>query len=202
MKQINLIINIILATALIVLYVLFFNKTGDKTTAIVYNNADSGKVESRMPIAYVNLDSLLLDYNYSKDLNEQLLRKRENSQASYNQKARQFEKEYEEFMRKYENNAFLSEQRLKSEQQRLQQKRQELQELDERLSQELSNEMQKMNEQLRDTVYSYLQVYNNDHKYHMIFSNTMSDNIMISNDMYNITAEVVKQLNARYSGSN
>lgn len=201
MKQINLISNLVLAIAIVVLFVLFFNKAGNNSAATIHNGVDSGKVETTLPLAYVNLDSLLLDYNYSKDLNEQLLRKRENSQASYNQKARQFEQEAAEFQRKYENNAFLSQQRLQSEQQRLMQKQQELQKLDDRLSQELATEMQHMNEQLRDTMYSFLQVYNKDKKYHLIFSNTMSDNIMISSDMYNITAEVVKHLNARYSGS-
>ncbi len=201
MKQINLISNLILAIALIVLYVLFLNKDGKTSSSNVVNQNDSGRVETKLPIAYINLDSLLLDYNYSKDLNEQLLRKRENSQASYNQKARQFEQEAAEFQRKYENNAFLSQQRLQSEQQRLLQKQQELQQLDESLSQQLAVEMQKMNEQLRDTIYSFLKVYNQDRNYHLIFSNTMSDNIMISNDMYNITKEVVQALNARYIGS-
>jgi outer membrane protein len=201
MKQINLISNLILAIALIVLYVLFFNKDSKSSSSAVLNQSDSGQMETKLPIAYINLDSLLLDYNYSKDLNEQLLRKRENSQASYNQKARQFEQEAAEFQRKYENNAFLTQQRLQSEQQRLLQKQQELQQLDESLSQELAVELQKMNEQLRDTIYSFLKVYNKELNYHLIFSNTMSDNIMISNDMYNITKDVVQALNARYTGS-
>jgi len=158
-------------------------------------------VETKLPVAYINLDSLLLDYNYSKDLNEQLLRKRENSQASYNQKARQFEQEAAEFQRKYENNAFLTQQRLQSEQQRLMQKQQELQQLDEKLSQELANEMQKMNEQLRDTIYSYLKEFNKERNYHLIFSNTMNDNILISCDVYDVTKDVVQALNARYAGS-
>ncbi len=201
MKQINLISNLILAIALIVLYVLFFNKDSKSSSSAVLNQSDSGQMETKLPIAYINLDSLLQDYNYSKDLNEQLLRKRENSQASYNQKARQFEQEAAEFQRKYENNAFLTQQRLQSEQQRLLLKQQELQQLDESLSQELAVEMQKMNEQLRDTIYSFLKVYNKELNYHLIFSNTMSDNIMISNDMYNITKDVVQALNARYTGS-
>ena len=158
-------------------------------------------METKLPVAYINLDSLLLDYNYSKDLNEQLLRKRENSQASYNQKARQFEQEAAEFQRKYENNAFLTQQRLQSEQQRLMQKQQELQQLDEKLSQELANEMQKMNEQLRDTIYSYLKEFNKERNYHLIFSNTMNDNILISCDVYDVTKDVVQALNARYAGS-
>jgi outer membrane protein len=201
MKRINLISNLILAIAIIVLYVLFLNKDCKSSSSDFVNLNDSGRVETQLPVAYINLDSLLLDYNYSKDLNEQLLRKRENSQASYNQKARQFEQEAAEFQRKYENNAFLTQQRLQSEQQRLMQKQQELQQLDEKLSQELANEMQKMNEQLRDTIYSYLKEFNKERNYHLIFSNTMNDNILISCDVYDVTKDVVQALNARYAGS-
>ena len=201
MKRINLISNLILAIAIIVLYVLFLNKDCKSSSSDFVNLNDSGRVETKLPVAYINLDSLLLDYNYSKDLNEQLLRKRDNSQASYNQKARQFEQEAAEFQRKYENNAFLTQQRLQSEQQRLMQKQQELQQLDEKLSQELAAEMQKMNEQLRDTIYSYLKEFNKERNYHLIFSNTMNDNILISCDVYDVTKDVVQALNARYAGS-
>jgi outer membrane protein len=55
-----------------------------------------------------------------------------------------------------------------------------------------------MNEQLRDSIYKFLQEYNKDHKYQMILSNTMNDNIMVADNAYNITNEVVELLNAKY----
>lgn len=58
-----------------------------------------------------------------------------------------------------------------------------------------------MNEQLRDTIYSYLKEFNKERNYHLIFSNTMNDNILISCDVYDVTKDVVQALNARYAGS-
>ena len=197
MKKTNLVCQIVLALAVIVLYVLFFTKPScSKAPAIPAG--DSTAACCQLPVAYINIDTLLTDYLYSQDLNEQLLRKRENAQANYNQKARQFEKEAAEFQRKLENNAFLSQQRAQSEQERLIKKQQDLQALDQQLSTELAQEMQRMNEQLQDSIYNYLGIYNKEKAYHLIFSNTGKDNIMIGAEAYDITAEIVEGLNNRY----
>jgi len=198
MKHTNTIVNIVLAISIIVLYILHFCGQGScKST----NNASPSKGTSKMeqmPVAYINIDSLLLNYSYSKDLNEILIRKRENAQATLTQKARQLDLEMQEFQRKHENNAFLSEQSFKSQQQALVKKQQDLQALEENLTQELMKEQQKMNEQLRDSIYKFLQTYNKDKKYQMIISNTMNDNIMVADPSYNITNEVVDILNKKY----
>jgi len=59
-----------------------------------------------------------------------------------------------------------------------------------------------MNEQLRDSIYKFLQSYNKDKKYQMIISNTMNDNIMVADPAYNITNEVVDILNKKYKKTN
>lgn len=202
MKHINTIVNIVLAISIIVLYILHFCgkdscQSSGKTTA----SGSAAKME-QMPVAYINIDSLLLNYTYSKDMNEVLIRKRENAQATLTQKARQLDAEMREFQRKHENNAFLSEQSFKSQQQALVKKQQDLQALEDKLTQELMKEQQKMNEQLRDSIYKFLQTYNKDKKYQMIISNTMNDNIMVADPAYNITNEVVEILNKKYKKTN
>jgi len=197
MEKKSIIINSIFAVCIIALFVLHFTgKT--KNEPYVIASSDSTAVFVKLPIAYVNIDTLLQDYNYSKELNETLLRKRENAQASLTQKARQLETEMAEFQRKYENNAFLSEQSFKSQQQRLQIRQADLQKMEENLTKQLMEEQQAMNKILRDTVYSFLARYNADKKYQLILSNTMNDNIMMSEPAYNITSEVVKALNKSY----
>lgn len=198
MKHINTIVNVVLAVGLIVLYILHFTGPCNvKSTTRIAGN-DSTSLSAQLPIAYINVDSLLLNYNYSKDLNEVLIRKRENAQATLTEKARKLDGEMKEFQRKRENNAFLSEQSFKSQQQALLKKQQDLQQLEETLTQQLGKEQQKMNEQLRDSIYKFLQEYNKDHKYQMILSNTMNDNIMVADNAYNITNEVVELLNSKY----
>jgi len=198
MKHINSIVNIVLAIGLIVLYILHFTGTNNGKSSQRASGSDSTALAAQLPIAYINVDSLLLNYNYSKDLNEVLIRKRENAQATLTEKARKLDGELKEFQRKRENNAFLSEQSFKSQQQALLKKQQDLQQLEETLTQQLGKEQQKMNEQLRDSIYKFLQEYNKDKKYQMILSNTMNDNIMVADNAYNITNEVVEMLNSKY----
>lgn len=198
MKHINTIVNIVLAVGLIVLYILHFTGSTNGKPATRVVGSDSTSLFAQLPIAYINVDSLLLNYNYSKDLNEVLIRKRENAQATLTEKARKLDGEMKEFQRKRDNNAFLSEQSFKSQQQALLKKQQDLQQLEETLTQQLGKEQQKMNEQLRDSIYKFLREYNKDHKYQMILSNTMNDNIMVADNAYNITNEVVELLNSKY----
>lgn len=153
---------------------------------------------SDLRIAYINIDSLLVNYNYAKDLNEALLRKQENSRVSINQKGKALEREVADFQNKIKNNAFLSEQRAQQEANRLQKQEADLQELSQRMSNELMIEQQKMNAQLNDSIHKFLQEYNAVKKYEFIFSNTMGDNILIANPKYDITNEVLNELNKRY----
>lgn len=197
MKKTNLIINILLIVAVAALYIMHFCCQSSCKEEVA-TCPEQAAVE-HLPIAYINVDSLLLQYEYSIDLNDQLMRKRENSQASYNQKARQFEQEVADFQRKLENNAFLSEQRARSEQERLLKKEQDLQALDQRLSNELATEMQQMNMRLHDSIYNYLNEYNAVKQYHLIISNNANDNILVGAPAYNITQEVLDALNARYN---
>ena len=199
MKNINYIINGVLAVAVVILFVMQFSDK--KETRNVRPVASGENLTGTLPVAYVNVDSLLENYNYAKDLNEIILKKSENSRASVNQKATSLRSEMQEFQRKIENNAFLTRERAEQEQQRLLQKQQELQELDARLSQELMNEQQKLNEQLRDTVVAQLKVFNKDKGYQIIYSNTLGDNILLAGQAYDITAELLEQLNMNYSSA-
>lgn len=197
MKQSN-IIHLVLALGIVILFVLHFTQRPSVSTDFAPQTADSSGVVARLPIAYVNVDSLLLHYNYSIDLNEVLLRKRENAQATLNQKMRQLETDMAEFQRKHENNAFLSEQSFKSQQQGLIKKQQDLQKLEESLAQELMQEQQSMNNLLRDSIYRFLETYNQKKNYHLILSNTLNDNVLLAHPMYDITSDIIELLNAQY----
>ncbi len=198
MKNINYIINGILAVAVVILFVMqFSNKKQVSPAKVVATQSES--TTGTLPVAYVNVDSLLENYNYAKDLNEIILKKAENSRANVNQKAASLQKEMQEFQTKITNNAFLTQERAEQEQKRLLTKRQELESLDARLSQELMQEQQKLNEQLRDSIVSQLKIYNQGKGYQVIYSNTGGDNILLADDVYDITAEILEYLNKNYA---
>lgn len=152
-----------------------------------------------LPIAYVNIDSLLLNYTFAKNANEALIKKQEDSRLTVNARARQLQTEMNEFQRKLENNAFLSRERAEAAQTEILKKQKDLQDMDGRLSQQLMEQQQKMSEQLRDTINAFMKDYNKDGKYQMIISNTANDNILYAGKTYDITSDVIKALNARYS---
>ncbi|CAK7076532.1 OmpH family outer membrane protein [Parabacteroides sp. APC149_11_2_Y6] len=199
MKNINYVINGVLAVAVVILFVMQFSTKKEASVAPAF--AANGDSTSLLPIAYVNVDSLLQNYNYAKDLNERIVKKQEDYRANINQKMKTLRAEAADFQRKLENNAFLTRARAEEENQRLMNKQQELQESAAKQEQELAAEQLKLNEQLRDTIVAQLTVYNKDKGYQFIFSNTMGDNILLANPAYDITAELLEILNKNYSSS-
>lgn len=197
MNKLSLILNAIFAVAIIVLFVLFFsmkNQCTNGTTSTTNNFTESADI----PVAYINVDSLLMKYQFSSNANESLIKKQEDSRLTLNLKARTLQNEMNEFQRKLENNAFLSRERAEQEHSKLLKKQQDLQDLEQQLTESLMAEQQKVSEQLRDTVNAFLKEYNKNAHYQLIISNTANDNILYAEDGYDITNEVVDALNARY----
>lgn len=151
-------------------------------------------------IAYVDIDTLLVNYKLWIQLNEEMIRKEENIRATLNEKMKNLQTDFEEFERKLNNNAFATRERAESEQNRILKKRQELEELQERLSNELAIETNKNNILFRDSINTFVQEYNKQKGYNVILSR-IGDNILyIDNDM-NITQEIIDGLNARYDAN-
>ena len=193
MNKVQVVINVVLVAAVAALFVIVLSgkKQGETPTAAV----EQSEV---LPIAYLNTDSLLVNYVFAQEANEKLMKKQEDARLKLNTKARTLQNEMADFQRKLENNAFLSRERAEKEQQRLIKKQQELQELEAKLTEDIMIENQKLNIQLADTLTNFLKEYNADGRYHVILSNSAKDNVLMAAESYNITSEVIKQLNARY----
>ncbi|NLI71135.1 MAG: OmpH family outer membrane protein [Bacteroidales bacterium] len=195
-KNLSLVLNGVLLIAVIILFILFFGLKSKKNANENIQQEDSTAVV-QLPIAYVNIDSLLLNYTFAKNANEVLIGKQESSRATLNQKARQLQKEMDEFNRKLENNAFLSRERAEDAHKSILKKQQDLQKLEGNLTQQLMEQQDKMTRQLRDTINAFFKEYNKDGKYELIISNTANDNILFSKQTYDITDDVIVKLNAR-----
>ncbi len=192
-------ISAVLAVAIIVLFILHFTSNSSGKSAVDKNL--STRIDDSLftlPVAYVNLDSLLINYNFAKDLNEMLMRKEESSRASLNQKQRQLQSAAETFQRNLQNNAFLSQERAQSEQQRILKMQQDYEQMAQRLAQEFAIEQQKMNMEMEDTIKIRLKEFNATRNYQIIFSNTGTANILLADKKYDITGEVTDYLNKKY----
>ncbi len=197
MNKIQLTINIVLVAAVAALFVLFFTcKSSSKPASIA--GAEAQCADGQLPIAYLNLDSLLTQYTFAIEANEALMSKQEDARLKLNTRANNLQKEMNDFQHKLQNNAFLSRERAEAAQQKLIKKQQDLQELEAKLTQDIMVENQKLNLQLQDTLNNFLKEFNAEGKYQIIFANTASDNVLLAQPGHDITAEIVEALNARY----
>ena len=196
MNKTNLIIETILGVAVVALFVLHFTS---KPTCNHPVAAADGSVAAELPIAYINLDSLLENYQFAIEANDQIMSKQEDARLKLNTRARNLQNKAADFQRKLDNNAFLSRERAEQEAMKIQKEQQELQELEAKLSQDIAMELQDINLQLADSLTNYLKEYNGDGRFQMILSNTGKDNILMAADALDITNDVIEGLNARYS---
>ena len=198
MKKTSFILNGLMALAFGLMFAQCAGNNNASTTSAPVAGATGS---SNMKIAFVEIDSLLTKYNFWNDLSEQMLKKEENIRTTLNEKGKKLEAEAREFERKIQNNGFVSRERAEQEQARLMKQQQELQELQQKLTNELAAENQKNSLELRDSINSFLKVYNQTKGYDLIISNTAFDNLLYGNPAYNITNEIVEGLNARYTPS-
>ena len=149
-------------------------------------------------IAFVDIDSLLANYEFSVAMNKEMLRKSENMRLTLIEKERDLQQDIEDFQRKIENNVFATQARAEEEQNRILKKRESYEKLSERLASELATETQKNNIILHDSIDSFLKEYNATQGYDLIISR-VGDNLLYANEALDITNEVIKGLNDRYT---
>lgn len=155
-----------------------------------------------MPIAVVNVDTILTKYTLAQEANERLVKRQEDARLELNQKARTLQNEMVDFQKKLENNAFLSRERAEQEQNRLLQKEQGLAVREQEMSQEIMIDQQNITFQLRDSIDAAISFFNKDGKYHMVVStNSMNDNVLYHAPEYDITEQVLEILNSRYEAT-
>ena len=152
---------------------------------------------SGMKIAYVEVDSLMTQYDFAKDYGVTLERKSNNARNTLTQKGNALQAAVNNFQQKLNNNGFQSREQAASVQAAIQRQQNDLQTLQVRLESELANETAKFNEALRDSLKNFLLAYNKDKKYDMILSKA-GDNLLFADPKFDITKDVINGLNKRY----
>lgn len=203
MKKVTHVLNVFGALLTILAFTQCTGKTENTAseTAAVSREGDASS-NTGLKIAYINLDTLLLNYHFWNDVTESMLKKEENARATLNRNMKDLEKESQEFKRKIENNAFVSQDRAQQEYNRISRKEQDLESLQSRLSTELANESAKNELILRDSIKSYIREYNKVKGYNMILTNTGGLNsVLYADPLFNITQEIIDGMNTRYNFS-
>ena len=156
--------------------------------------------EGGVKIAYIEVDSLMTQYEFCKEFTLVLQKKSNNARNTLNAKGQQLQSAMQNFQQKLNNNGFTSREQAESQQAAIQRQQQSLQELQARLENELANETAKYNEGLRDSLQHYLADYNKTKKYDLILTK-QGDNILLAAKRFDITNDIINGLNKRYKSS-
>ena len=151
---------------------------------------------AELKIAYVEVDSIMSQYEFCKEYSLILQKKGNNIQNTINQKGNNLQAAAANFQQKIQQNAYTREQ-AEAISNNLQKQQADLQALQTRLSNEFQAETEKFNNALRDSIQHFLAIYNKDKKYALILSKA-GDNILYADKGYDITNEVIAGLNKSY----
>ena len=157
----------------------------------------AGSASSEVKIAYVEVDSIMTQYNFCKDY-QKILEKRgtniQNALAAQNLQAAA-----QNFQNKVNNNGFSSRQEAESQQAAIQRQQEQYLASRDRLANELQSETAKFNEALHDSLEHFIAKYIKDKKYTYILTK-QGDNMLYADPALDITKEVVAGLNKAYKG--
>ena len=150
-----------------------------------------------LKIAFVEVDSLMTQYDFAKDYSVTLQKKSNNARNTLTQTGNALQAAVNNFQQKINNNGFQSREQAASVQNAIQRQQNDLQELQARLENELATETAKFNEALRDSLQNFLKDYNADKHFDLILSKA-GDNILLGASRLDITQDVINGLNKRY----
>lgn len=149
-------------------------------------------------IAYVEIDSVILNFDMYYDLREQLMARQEESESQLNTRGRQYEtgaRDYEEKVRK----GLVTRATAQQMEQELLQQQQELRNLAGQLESQLMEEERVMNSQVLDYIYEYLEEISSGTDYDYILAKSFGNPVMYADESLDITDEVLLGINYKYS---
>ena len=187
MKSINWVVNGVLAIAVIVLYVLHFNSANIPIKSAAINGAGT-------KVAYFEIDSIQNSYNFFKDVREALQAKDVENAKQLTGLKNAFAIKYQELQK---NGQFLSQAEIGARQQELAQLEKNYTNREQQLASEMQEESFKRLQEVKQKIEAFLVNYNKNKEFAYIFSSN-PDLMYYKDTAYDITADIVKGLNAEY----
>jgi outer membrane protein len=195
MKKITIVLFSVLFLATAFLYVLYFTGNGKNKQG---TKAESASVQSdAQGIAFVNIDSVIYNFDMFTDRREDLLEKQKKAEAELNSKGTQYEKNAKDFQDKV-NKGLVTRATAAEMEQSLLQQQQELINLRDNLQTNLMEEEQVMNRQIIEYITSYLEANRSDYNYQYILGKTFGSVVLYGDTALDITNRVTEALNNKY----
>ena len=188
--------NILSSVAIAAVAALSLASCNKSQPQVEAKSESKAQAPAELKIAYVEVDSIMTQYAFAKEYSAILEKKGQNIQATIAQKGQALQAAAANFQQKIQQNAYTREEAERI-QAGLQKQNNDLQGLQQRLGNEFAAEQEKYNKALHDSIANYLNMYNKDKKYSIIFSKS-GDNLLYADKAYDITNEVIAGLNKAY----
>lgn len=197
----GMIINIVLFLGLIALYALHFFGNGpgeaivdpEEQMAVVERQID----EASHSIAFVDNEILMEDYLLAVKMRSDFEAEQRRLENDLDRRQRNFQNEVERFQRDIQR-GHVSMEEAQILEQELMLQQQDLFQLGDTYRERLARKEFEMNNELLDKIQDFLDRYNRDKNYDFILGYARGGGILHANKAYDITAEVLAQLNLEY----
>ena len=190
MKNINTILNFILAIAVVILFYLHFS-SHKKTIAAVAAKPSCAK---GCTIAYFEMDSIQAHFNYYKLIIDELSKKEQDARNALALKKNANISKLKEYQGK---GSAMSQDQMVAARQDMEKRESDYQFQEQSEASKLSGETRDKLLDVKKKIEDYLKEYNKEKVYSFILSNS-SDLIYYKDSAYNITSDIVKGLNEMY----
>lgn len=174
------------------------NQPKQNDTVASKNETTTTPASDNQKVAYVEIDSIMSQYMYWKDVTKIIKAKEANIQRTLAGKQKAIQAAAANFQQNVQANKYTQVQAQQI-QASIQKQAQDADALQQRLGAEYQNEVAKYNKALSDSVHNYLKEYNKDKKFAIILAKS-GDNILYADPAYNITNDVIKGMNQAYKG--
>ncbi len=197
MKKVSLALNIVLVIAVAVLFYLHFSPGKETGTS------GQGQVVASIPdsissqIAYINYDTLLMNYEFYHDLSAKLEKRQKELENELGSRSRSLERQMTDFQEKVQKQ-LMTRYEAKEKESQLMQEQQALMQYRDQLTNQLVEEEQVMNRKLIQNIRDYLKNYNKSKGYQVVISNTFGGPLLYADRYLDITHDVIVGINEEY----
>ncbi|MDD2412623.1 MAG: OmpH family outer membrane protein [Bacteroidales bacterium] len=192
-STLNFYVNIVLFIVLMVMIINPFGNKNNETKVAFSENVG-------MNIAFLNTDSVFGNYKLVEQLKDELIVKKEKMESEVMSKQQTFQTKLTNFQSNVQNNRITFEQSQDAER-KLMKERDEIVALGERYSNDIMALEYQMQLQITDSVINFAKRYNKKYNADYILGYTKGGGILVANEKYDITTDIITGLNEEYEKS-
>jgi outer membrane protein len=190
-------LNVISLLGIIALFVLHF-QTGKKEAV---SDKPLPPSASSNAIVFVNSDTLRAHYTLVKEMNASLEAEYATREGDIKSRQSRYEKDAAYFQQQVQAGS-LTEQSAQMIYEELMKNQQDLMSLRDRYTEEIAEKEYRMNERFVDSVYLFLERYNQEFGYDYILGYSRGSGILNAKDTLDITWDVIRKMNEEYQRNN